>query len=176
MARANVCTPATDFLCDHSSSRSDTRPLVHDLLIVTAAGSSKSRSKLTQSTLTPAKPKVKAVYPQHKVRGTTQHDRTLDGMFLPIIQPSSSKKATSAALTDSQLIAPRGVIDVDADGDQNMSNPAPERSEGSPGMDASKEGQRQPAASIRVVDSECFLQSVLDLREDVGKRRHGSTF
>ncbi|KAF8322563.1 DNA mismatch repair protein MutL [Clavulina sp. PMI_390] len=82
-------------------------------------------------------PKTRVIYPQHKVRGATQHDRTLDSMFLPV--PKSSSSTSPSSNVASAAATPR----------------------------------KDKGKGKEIVDSECFLQSVLDLRADIAKQRHG---
>lgn len=114
------------------------------------------------------KSKVKVIYPQHKVRGATQHDRTLDGMFLPILAkgiPSSSSdpKVASSGLSREDAMN----IDDDDDDEPNASS-APVQGDVDVGT------ARQPAAAtaVRVVESQCILKSVLELRAEIEKRKH----
>lgn len=111
--------------------------------------------------------KAKVVYPQHKFRSTTQNNRTLNGMFLPI--PSSS--ASSSAKNGTPSSENDEIIEVDS-GDELADLSSTSRT-GATNLENS--GVRQAAAPLKVVESECYLQSVLDLREEIkAMRRNGA--
>lgn len=119
-------------------------------------------------------PKVKVVYPQHKVRGATQHDQTLDGMFLPVPSSTLGKRKSAPSSSDPNL-ASSGIEDGSGDGgsgDGGAGSPSFAQVDGAPATPTI----RQPTATARIVESECFLQSVLDLRADILKRRHGGAY
>ncbi|KAF9506257.1 hypothetical protein BS47DRAFT_1374150 [Hydnum rufescens UP504] len=98
------------------------------------AGPSKSRTSSAST------PQSKA-YPQHKVRGATQHDRTLESMF-PATHPSNT------------LVS------------EERPSPNHSSSETKGPMKAREANHR------RIKESECFLQSVIDLRANVAKSKH----
>lgn len=157
------------------------------------SSSSSSTPSKTVPTATPFKftststPKPKPVYAHHKVRGATQHDRTLDGMFLPLPKTVAASSSAPGGARSKAVAGPRvsgskvaqGEVDVDAievDSDSDVE----EVSAVAPGARTSQSGTQNQtqtqrtamAPTAKIVDSECYLQSILDLRSAIGASRH----
>jgi len=116
----------------------------------------------------PSKLKARVVPAQHKFRSTTQNNRTLNGMFLPVPSPSSSSSAKNGGPSSEK----DEIMEVD-DEDEDVADPDLTSKESTANPENS--GIRQAVAPLKVVESGCYLQSVLDLREEIKAMRHTGT-
>ncbi|KAF8320974.1 uncharacterized protein EI90DRAFT_3292775 [Cantharellus anzutake] len=128
----------------------------------------------------PLKTPASKPYPHHKVRGVTAQDRTLDSMFLPTSHPSHQSQtpakptpssSSSAAVASSQSKGtPR---DIDADSSEEDDNEDPLLEDVVTQTQNTTRGRTgKEREMVRIQDSKCFLQSVMEMRAEIKKAGH----
>ena len=126
---------------------------------------------------TPLKPS-----PQHKVRGATVQDRTLDSMFPPTSHPAhqariqsqaQAQQASSSSSSSAVVGPPVQTLQDDPESDEGNGNDGLGVSVSVPSPSI---GKGKGRAIVRSKDSKCFLQSVLELRAEIKKAKHERTY